>query len=109
MTVPLAITGPDPYAGVSWTYRSLTSDGATTTACAAAGIGTPSSTVMSTRTRSPRGVTAVIRPTPTPSTLTSESGYTPTALAKYAVIVVPARPTVTHHSAALIISTSTHA
>ena len=61
----------------------------------------PSSTVISTRTWSPCGVTDVIRPTPMPSTFTSESEYTPTAFSKYAVIFVPDWAIVIHHSAAL--------
>src|SRR5918992_1552645 len=88
-------------------YRSLTRLGATTTACTSAGISTPSCTVRSTRTTAPCGSTRSIRPTPTPSTLISEPGYTPTALAKYAVILVPDAGVVAHHSAPTISNTST--
>jgi hypothetical protein len=65
------MVAPPVYTGVSCTYRSLTSDGATITALAVAGSLTVLSTSMSTRTVSPSGVTLSTCPTFTPRTRTS--------------------------------------
>ncbi len=71
-SAPSSSTGPEVYAGASWTYRSLTTDGGTITATASPGTLYFSSYAISIRTVWPSGSTAVISPTLTPSTRTSE-------------------------------------
>ena len=77
--VPLVIGGPPVTAGsrrsqVSCTYRSLTSDGGTITASAAAGTRYFASYSNSTTTVPPAGVTLSMVPTLTPRIRTSEPG-----------------------------------
>jgi hypothetical protein len=57
--------------GVSWTYRSLTIDGATTRALASAGMSYLASYCMTTRTSSPSGSIWVTSPMRTPRMRTS--------------------------------------
>jgi hypothetical protein len=74
MTAPSASRGPSCARPVSWTYRSATTLGATTTAFVSAATCTSRSSVNTTWTRLPRGVTDSTAPTRTPSTWTSEPG-----------------------------------
>lgn len=73
MVSPLA-SGPDPYAGVSWTYRADTRLGATMMALASAGTGTSRSILRVTRVLVGSGSMDSIVPTRTPTTRTSSPG-----------------------------------
>ena len=69
--MPLRISFPERYAGVSSTNRSVTREDCMIAASAFDGISVPCGNSMSTRTVSPAGLTAVTLPMSTPSTRTS--------------------------------------
>src|SRR5204863_3329967 len=91
---------------VSCTDRSATTLGATTTAPVSGATGVSALMWNTTSTSWPRGVTESTAPTFTPSTCTSDPGYTPTARLKYAVIRKVPGLANTYHSPAAAISTS---
>ena len=86
MTVPLAMTAPSAYTGVSSMNRAETRFGATNSACASAGIWTPPPMDIRTVVCSGDGSMESMVPTGTPATFTSSPGYSPTAEEKYAWI-----------------------
>jgi hypothetical protein len=109
MVAPSSMTGPPVCAGVSCTYRSLTSDGDTITACASAGTATARSYSMVTRTRSPIGSTLSTVPICTPSMRTLLPSYSPTAVGNQAVRCLRPGSFSVHHRPPATSSASTQA